>query len=138
MTNSSFFPTALAIAGFVALAGCSSGDNRSMAQSRSVEPVATAAVAPVPANTPEVSPGMVRRIQTALKQQGLYKGHIDGQWGPQTKSALHGYQEAHNLTDNGQIDPQTLASLQVASGNTSSPTPTAMPHTAPPATATTN
>ncbi len=138
MIKSSFVPVTLVIAGFVALAGCSSGDNRPMTQSRNAAPTTTATAAPVPAITPEVSPGMIRRIQTALQQQGLYKGRIDGQWGPQTQNAVRGYQQAHNLTDNGQIDSPTLASLQIAPVSNAAPMQTAMPETAPPAAATTN
>jgi peptidoglycan hydrolase-like protein with peptidoglycan-binding domain len=138
MIKTSVVPTALAVAGFLALAGCSSGDNHPMTQSRSVAPVATATAAPVPAGTPEVSPGMIKRIQTALRQQGLYKGRIDGQWGPQTQSAIGGYQQAHNLTNNGEIDSPTRASLQIASVSSAPPVQTAMPQTVPPPVGTTN
>jgi peptidoglycan hydrolase-like protein with peptidoglycan-binding domain len=136
MIRTGFVPAAVAIAGFLALAGCSSGNNHATTQSNSVAPVAMAA--PVPAAAPEVSPGMIKRIQTALRQQGLYKGRIDGQWGPQTQSAIHSYQQAHNLTDSGQIDSPTLASLQIGSAGTAPSVQKAMPQTAPPAAATTN
>ena len=112
-------PAGLAVAGFVALAGCSSSTYHPMAQSNSVAPAA--APAPVAVANPEVSPGTIKQIQTALKQQGLYNGHIDGVWGPQTQNAIHGYQQSHNLTDNGELDSPTLTSLKIASVGSAAP-----------------
>ena len=37
---------------------------------------------------------MVRQVQTALQQQNLYNGPVDGVWGPQTQSAVQGFQQA--------------------------------------------
>src|SRR5215472_18652823 len=45
----------------------------------------------------------------------MYKGQVDGVWGPQTKSAVRQYQQRHNLTATGQLDSQTLAALNVGS-----------------------
>ncbi len=77
-------PADLAVASVVALAGCSSGANQPMTQSNTVAPAAT--TVPVVAMTPEVSPGLIKRIQTTLRQQRLYNGRIDGVWGSQTVS----------------------------------------------------
>lgn len=133
MNKTSFVPAALAVAGFVALAGCSS--SHPTAQSSYVAPVTTVAPTPVAAATPEVSPRLIKRIQTTLKQQGLYNGRIDGVWGPQTQSAIHGYQQAHNLNNSGELDSATLASLKTASVGGEPPVPVAMAPAMPPATA---
>jgi peptidoglycan hydrolase-like protein with peptidoglycan-binding domain len=61
----------------------------------------------------QMSPGMVRQVQTALQQQGFYNGNIDGQWGPATQGALQAYQQAHGLTVDGALGPKTLASLNL-------------------------
>jgi peptidoglycan hydrolase-like protein with peptidoglycan-binding domain len=135
MNKTRFTPAAIAVAGFVTLAGCSSGGYHSTTQSSSAAPATTAASAPVAATTPEVSPGLIKKIQIALRQQGLYKGRIDGVWGPQTQGAVHGYQQSHNLTDNGELDSPTLASLKVASVSNEPPVPVAMAPAMPPATA---
>jgi peptidoglycan hydrolase-like protein with peptidoglycan-binding domain len=69
----------------------------------------------------EVSPGMVRQVQTALQQQGLYKGNVDGIWGPETQSAVMGYQQAHGLPPNGELTSPTLASLNLPADGTTTP-----------------
>jgi peptidoglycan hydrolase-like protein with peptidoglycan-binding domain len=135
MIKTSLVPAALAVAGFVALAGCSSSANHPITQTGSVAPAATNSPAPVAAMTPEVSPGLIKRIQTTLQQQGLYNGRIDGVWGPQTQGAIHSYQQSHNLTNNGELDAPTLASLKTASGTSQPPVPMAMAPATPPATA---
>ncbi len=76
-----------------------------------------------PATSPELSPGMVRQVQTALQQQGLYNGAIDGIWGPQTQSAVRSFQQSHALTPTGQLGSSTLAALNL---------PTAAPLRQPP------
>jgi peptidoglycan hydrolase-like protein with peptidoglycan-binding domain len=60
----------------------------------------------------KMSHGMVRQMQQELKSQGLYEGHVDGRFGPQTRRAVEDFQRSHNLTANGQPDQQTLAALQ--------------------------
>jgi peptidoglycan hydrolase-like protein with peptidoglycan-binding domain len=106
-----------------------------MPLSASVAPAATVAPA---VETPEVSPGLIKRVQTSLKAQGIYKGRIDGVWGPQTQSAIHGYQQSHNLTDSRELDSQTLASLKTASASGAQPMPATTTKAIPSAAATTN
>jgi peptidoglycan hydrolase-like protein with peptidoglycan-binding domain len=132
MIKTSLVPAALAVAGLVALAGCSSGANHPMTQTSSAPPAAS----PAPSATmiPEVSPDLIKRVQTALQQQGFYKGSIDGVWGPHTQRAVHGYQQSHNLTVNGELDSQTLTSLKTASAGSEQPVPLAMAPAMPPAT----
>jgi peptidoglycan hydrolase-like protein with peptidoglycan-binding domain len=74
-------------------------------------PSGTAYMAPMA--TPELSPGMVRQVQTSLQQQGIYQGNIDGLWGPATQSAVQSYQQLHGLTASGQLNSTTLASLNL-------------------------
>jgi peptidoglycan hydrolase-like protein with peptidoglycan-binding domain len=82
---------------------------------------------PAAAAEPEVSPGMVRHVQTALQEQGMYKGNIDGMWGPETRGALRSYQQAHGLTANGELTSPTLAALFPPPANAPAPTPLTPP-----------
>ncbi len=61
----------------------------------------------------ELTQDTTRQVQQDLQQDGLYKGRVDGMWGPQTRSAVRSYQQQHNLNATGELDQQTLASLNV-------------------------
>lgn len=56
----------------------------------------------------------IRQVQQELKQQGFYKGRVDGIEGPQTRAAIKKYQEQNKLTASGRLDEQTLQSLGVS------------------------
>jgi peptidoglycan hydrolase-like protein with peptidoglycan-binding domain len=73
------------------------------------------------AANPELSPGMVRQVQTALQQQGVYNGAIDGIWGPQTQAAVQSFQQSHSLRATGQLSSATLAALNLPADNTAAP-----------------
>ncbi|MDF1494751.1 spore cortex-lytic enzyme [Caproiciproducens sp. CPB-2] len=53
----------------------------------------------------------VKSIQTKLRDQGYYKGKVDGIFGSQTKSAVVSFQKAKGLTADGIAGPKTLAAL---------------------------
>jgi len=59
----------------------------------------------------ELTPDSIRSVQQALQQDGLYHGQVDGAWGPGTRSAVRSYQQQHNLTVTGQLDPDTMTSI---------------------------
>ncbi len=52
-----------------------------------------------------------QKIQTALKNAGLYQGTIDGKIGPGSKRAVQEFQKAHGLTPDGKVGPRTWAAL---------------------------
>jgi Putative peptidoglycan binding domain len=54
---------------------------------------------------------VVTNVQSALQQQGYYRGDIDGSIGPLTRSALRRYQRDNGLEITAAIDEPTLASL---------------------------
>ena len=58
-----------------------------------------------------VSGDKVKHAQQALKDQGLYKGPVDGVVGPQTRDAVAQYQRGHNLKPTAMLDDQTMRSL---------------------------
>jgi peptidoglycan hydrolase-like protein with peptidoglycan-binding domain len=60
------------------------------------------------------SPRDIRQAQEQLKQQGLYKGRVDGKMGRETAEAISKFQQQNGLPQNSQLDQQTMAKL---SGN---------------------
>lgn len=66
-----------------------------------------------------LSAEQVKRAQQALRDQGYYKGQIDGVVGPQTRGAVARYQREHNLKQTAMLDEQTVRALdQRMSANT--------------------
>jgi peptidoglycan hydrolase-like protein with peptidoglycan-binding domain len=53
----------------------------------------------------------VRSAQTQLKNDGFYKGAIDGIDGPMTHAAIRKFQHSNNLAVNGRLDSQTRTQL---------------------------
>jgi len=64
-------------------------------------------------SSPSASDGNVRNAQAALNQQGYDVGAVDGQWGPNTQSAVRRYQAEHGLTPTGTLDSATRNALGV-------------------------
>lgn len=52
-----------------------------------------------------------RKIQTALKNAGLYTGNIDGKIGPKTREAIKAFQTQNGLKADGVAGAQTWAKL---------------------------
>ncbi len=53
-----------------------------------------------------------QKIQTALKNAGLYNGAIDGKIGPGTRKAIESFQKDHNLKVDGKVGPKTWLALE--------------------------
>lgn len=61
----------------------------------------------------------VLEAQAVLASQGLYRGALDGIWGPKTHRAVIAFQEAAGVAVDGVIGPQTWAALGLpATGQT--------------------
>lgn len=57
-------------------------------------------------------PGQViAGVQSALQQNGYYRGEVDGTYGPMTRRALLTFQRDNGLPQTGQIDQDTLGAL---------------------------
>jgi hypothetical protein len=54
---------------------------------------------------------VIANVQTALQQQGYYRGEVDGLIGPLTRAAVADYQRDHGLYETAAIDRPTLESL---------------------------
>ena len=101
----------LALSSIAALPACSTfggGNNSSQPSSASAS------------QSPALSQGMIQQVQTRLQQAGTYSGRIDGLWGPETEAAVRSYQQQHNLNATGQLDGDTLASLNLGGTNQNS------------------
>jgi peptidoglycan hydrolase-like protein with peptidoglycan-binding domain len=58
-----------------------------------------------------VSPDAVKQAQQELKDQGLYNGAIDGQFGPATRAAVQRFQQQNGLEATAMLDQETLQRL---------------------------
>lgn len=60
-----------------------------------------------------LTPDTIKQVQQTLRQDGMYHARVDGVWGPASETALRSYQQKNNLNATGQLDQQTLASLNI-------------------------
>lgn len=61
-----------------------------------------------------LSSDMVFKVQQRLHDLGFYvRDNIDGQWGPNTATALRNFQHAKGLDATGQLNDSTLAALDL-------------------------
>ncbi|MEX2449787.1 MAG: peptidoglycan-binding domain-containing protein, partial [Rhodospirillales bacterium] len=60
--------------------------------------------------SPATQNAIVFKIQQALRKTGLYKGPLDGKYGPATREAIRRYQKLHGLKIDGRIS-EKLADL---------------------------
>lgn len=59
------------------------------------------------------SGGSVQTVQQTLQGLGLYRGALDGIYGPQTLAAVSAFQREHGLTASGRIGPHTALWLSL-------------------------
>jgi len=64
-------------------------------------------------STSRQAEGTVRSAQSALNDKGYDVGRVDGQWGPNTQSAVRRFQSERGLTQSGRLDSATLTALGV-------------------------
>ena len=65
---------------------------------------------------PPVQRDVIASAQGALGQRDLYRGEIDGVFGPNTEFSLRAYQARIGLPITGRLDLQTLAALNLLPG----------------------
>jgi len=63
----------------------------------------------------------IQSVQQALQDQGFYYGNVTGEKSAETTAAVRRYQIRNGLQVTGEINPETLHSLNVTSNSTSSP-----------------
>jgi peptidoglycan hydrolase-like protein with peptidoglycan-binding domain len=86
------------------------------------------AVNPSAVNPSAVNPSRdeIRQAQQQLQSQGLYNGAIDGIIGPETKQALHQFQQQNGLNQTARLDQPTMDRLF---GNTGAGQGSTLPQT---------
>jgi peptidoglycan hydrolase-like protein with peptidoglycan-binding domain len=110
--------TAVALASAAALPACSmfgggSGSQVSNGYASASPNDSSASSGSTAPQSTELTPGMIRQVQQTLQQNGTYHGNVDGVWGPATQSAVRDYQQQHNLNATGQLNQETLASMNL-------------------------
>ena len=70
-------------------------------------------IAATPASIDTTQLNLIGRVQTKLKEAGLYSGEITGARTNQTTRASRAFQRAHNLHVNGDLNEETRAALGV-------------------------
>jgi len=65
---------------------------------------------------PEVQRNVVSSAQNALARRGLYRGAIDGVYGPNMEFSLRAYQSRVGIHVTGRLDLETLAALELLPG----------------------
>lgn len=110
-----------------AAVGWNSPANTASTASRERAPRTASAGAPPPRRT--ASRDDLRDAQKRLTSLGLYKGPIDGLYGPQTAAALNDFQAQNGLPMGGQLTRATQQRLQSATapGNEPQPNPPQAP-----------
>jgi hypothetical protein len=61
----------------------------------------------------QMSSEEIRQVQQKLTEMGFHAGEVDGQWGPQTQSAIKNFQQQKGLEPTGQLDKKTMDELGV-------------------------
>jgi peptidoglycan hydrolase-like protein with peptidoglycan-binding domain len=56
----------------------------------------------------------VKKMQQTLRDNGHYRGEVDGVFGLRTRASIRGFQKAENLPVTGQLDTQTAGKLGVS------------------------
>ncbi len=87
---------------------------RSTLRDAGLAPAAGSSQAPQAQASQTPAGEQLRQAQSELKQQGLYKGKVDGILGPKTKNALTAYQKREGLQQTASLDHDTLQRLGLA------------------------
>lgn len=72
---------------------------------------ASTVIAATPASEDGAQLNLIGRVQTKLKEMGLYAGEITGVRTNQTTRAIRAFQRAHNLHVNGDLNDETRTAL---------------------------
>src|SRR6266571_895921 len=69
----------------------------------------------------------IQSVQQALQDQGFYYGNVTGEKSAETTAAVRRYQIRNGLQVTGEIDPETLHSLNLSTNSVSSQQSTSNP-----------
>jgi peptidoglycan hydrolase-like protein with peptidoglycan-binding domain len=65
---------------------------------------------------PQLQRQVLLGVESSLRRRGLYRGPVDGAFGPELEAGLHAYQSRLGLVATGRLDMDTLASLGLLPG----------------------
>lgn len=71
----------------------------------------TAGTSPSQPMPTQITSSEIRQVQQKLRGENLYRGRIDGRWGPETRQALSQYQRKSGLPVTARLDQDTLSNL---------------------------
>src|SRR3546814_1065197 len=77
----------------------------------SLVPLNPTPTAAVPVSVRADEPWSVRDVQRGLARLGYYRGGVDGQVGPMTRSAVRAFQEDTGMRPKGRIEPALLTEV---------------------------
>lgn len=126
MIQARTFGALLALGALTALPGCSmfgggsgGGQSSQAATSQYTAPASsrTAEAREQAQREQPITKAMIRKVQANLKRDGLYRGHIDGVWGPKSEQAARQFQEQNQMNPTGKIDLPMLQAMNLGSGN---------------------
>lgn len=78
-----------------------------------------------------IADDQIQAVQQYLKEQGFYYGQVDGAGGSETGAAIRRFQIRNGLEVTGQLNPQTLAAMNLG-GDQAPSVPARQPSTPPP------
>ena len=77
----------------------------------SVQPQPVETIAVQPPTAPTADEKTLARVQSALKELGLYSGEVDGLSGPKTRQAISNYQKTIGIAVTGEVSAELLDAL---------------------------
>ncbi|MCW7544308.1 peptidoglycan-binding protein [Aurantimonas litoralis] len=78
----------------------------------------------VAGNNPALMPvPLVREVQTALAEAGIYEAPVDGRPGPATDTAIRTFQSRHGLPTDGAATPLLLSQIRQVTAQAPNPSP---------------
>jgi len=102
----------VALIGALALAGCSASigghETAKAPPARDAVPMQSG-IAASPHSVADII-----NVQQKLTDVGLYRGPMDGRWGPKTAAAMRTYQQQNSLPVTGVADHATLVNMDLA------------------------
>ncbi|HEV2301717.1 MAG TPA: peptidoglycan-binding domain-containing protein [Stellaceae bacterium] len=107
LTTASVLALGIGGAGFAQAQGYSSQGGAAA----KMPPTQTLAKTSTPASATRISKAGVKQAQAKLRQEGLYRGRIDGILGPKTKTALRTFQRKNGLPATASLDRRTMSAL---------------------------
>ena len=123
LTTASVLALAIGGAGFAHATASSSETPGAAKLPPAQTPMHKASSKTIRASASKLTKSEIKQEQVKLRQNGLYRGRIDGIIGPETRAAVRSFQKKHGLPVTASLDRRTISALnagKVTSGEGSS------------------